>query len=133
MTYNTVIYGRLLADTVPGVIGDEKEYGRIESIFNGLIDKGEETLSPEESRLFELLAKLLEEFEADALEPLSDVSPADALRFLMDQNDLKQADLEDVFGTQSAVSRAISGSRSISKIQAKRLAQRFKVSAELFI
>ncbi len=133
MTYNTMIYGKLLAETVPGVIGDEKEYDRIESIFNGLIDKGEENLSPEESRLFELLAKLLEEFEADGLEPLPDVSTADALRFLMDQNDLKQTDPEDVFGTQSAVSRELNGSRSISKTRAKRLAQRFKVSAELFI
>jgi HTH-type transcriptional regulator/antitoxin HigA len=131
--YSAKKYGKLLGDVLPGVISDQDEYDRIESVFNGLMDKGEDNLSPEEGRLFVLLAKLLEEYETTTLPQLKPISPADALRFVMEENDLKQADLEDVFGSQSAVSRALNGSRRISIDQAKGLARKFHVSAELFI
>jgi len=125
-------YADLLAKTVPAVIANDEEYDRMEAVFNGLIDKGEEYLSPEETRLFALLANLLEEYEERTLPALKTASPAEALRFLMEENELKQVDLEDVFGSQSAVSRALNGSRRIGIDRAKRLAKRFKVSAELF-
>jgi len=38
-----------------------------------------------------------------------------------------------VFGTRGRVSEALSGKRSISKEQAKKLASVFKVTADLFI
>ena len=63
MNFDPKVYGRLLSKTIPGVITDAAEYDRIESIFARLIDKGEENLSPEEARLFGLLANLLEEYE----------------------------------------------------------------------
>ena len=55
------------------------------------------------------------------------------LWFLMEQNDLKQADLYDVFGSQAIVSKVLSGKRAISKAQAKRLADRFHLSTDVFI
>lgn len=133
MTYNPKIYAKLLAQTLPGLISDEQEYARIEAIFNGLMDKGEENLSPEEARLFELLANLLESYERGTLPPLEEISPGDALRFLIQQNGLKQKELEDVFGSQSVVSKVLSGKRLISKAQAKGLAKRFSVAADIFI
>ena len=126
-------YGNLLAKTLPAVITNDKEYARLEGIFNDLIDKGEDNLSPEESRLFVLLAGLLENYEARTLPPLKGIKPEEALRFLVTTNQLRQSDLEDIFGTQSAVSRALKGTRRITIDQAKGLARRFKVSAELFI
>src|SRR5262245_62006508 len=133
--FSQKVYGKLLADTVPGVIADDKEYGRIESIFNGLMDKGEDKLSPEETRLFALLAKLLEEYEANADFDWDEkeTTPAEALHALMEYNDLKQADLVDIFGSQPAVSRALNGTRKIGIEQAKGLAARFKVSVGLFL
>lgn len=133
MTYNPKTYGKLLARTVPGIISDDEEYARIEAIFDDLIDKGEENLSPEEARLFELLANLLETYENRTLLPLAEVSPAEALKFLLQENGLRQADLEDVFGSQSVVSKVLNGKRLISKAQAKGLAKRFRVAADLFI
>ena len=111
----------------------DPEYERIEAVFNSLISKGEDQLTAEESRLFGLLANLLEDYERRTLEPLPDVEPSDALRFLMDENDLKQNDLSDVFGSQAVVSKVLNGKRTISKAQAKRLAARFRVSTDLFI
>jgi plasmid maintenance system antidote protein VapI len=51
----------------------------------------------------------------------------------MEENDLSQADLLDVFGSRSRVSEAVSGKRAISKEQAKRLGDRFRVSPAAFI
>ena len=133
MNINFQTYGKLLASTVPGVINDDAEYARVENIFNGLIDKGEGRLSPEEDRLFDLLANLMESYENRTLEPLGDISPAESLRFLMEENDLKQTDLEDVFGSQAIVSKVLNGKREISKAQAHRLADRFHISIEAFI
>lgn len=131
--YSARKYGKLLADALPGVIANDEEYSRTEAIFNGLMDKGEERLSHEESRLFALLANLLENYESRTLPPMGGVSPADTLRFLMEQNDLKQTDLEDVFGSQAVVSKVLNEKRSISKTQAKRLAERFHLSTDAFI
>lgn len=133
MGYDEKIYGQLLADTVPGVIVSTEEYQRIESIFNRLISKGEDELSPEETRLFALLANLLEEYEQRILPNLEKNSPAEILRYLINENGLKQAELTDVFGSQAVVSKVLSGNRTISKAQAKRLAVRFKMRADAFI
>jgi HTH-type transcriptional regulator / antitoxin HigA len=126
-------YGRLLADTLPKVVTDDQEYARLEEVANRLLNKGEDNLAPEEDQLLGLLTNLLEEYEARTLPRLRKVSPAESLRFLMEENRLTQMDLADIFGSQSAVSRALGGSRRIGIEHAKKLARRFRVSAELFI
>jgi HTH-type transcriptional regulator/antitoxin HigA len=131
--YSAKKYGRLLVDALPGVIMNDEDYNRTEAIFSRLMDKGEKRLSPEESKLFALLAKLLEDYEAQVLPPLERTSPAETLSFLMEQNDLRQEDLADIFGSQGGVSKIMTGKREISKAQAKRLAERFKVSTDAFI
>lgn len=133
MTYNPQIYGTLLTDALPGIIDSEKEYERLEAIFNNLINKSEENLTPEETRLFALLANLLEDYERRTLPELPETSALETLRFLMDENDLKQKDIVDIFGSQGLTSEVLNGNRAISKTAARRLAERFKVSAALFI
>ena len=131
MTFNKKLYGVLLTDTLPGVIDSAAEYNRVESIFENLLDK--ENRSPEEDKLFDLLANLLEEYERRTLSPLEKSSPLEVLKFLMRQNDLAQKDLNEFFGSKGTVSEVLSGKRSISKAQAKKLAERFCVSTDLFI
>ena len=133
MAYNPKIYGSLLADTLPGIIESDKEYARVESVFNTLISKGEANLSPEETRLFGLLANLLEEYESRPLEPLPDLKPLELLAYLMEVNGLRQTDMTDVFGTQSVVSEVLAGKREITKRQAKALAEKFAMRVEAFI
>ena len=114
-------------------IKDDKKYDRVEEIFNDLMKKGEGNLSPEEDRLFDLLADLMESYEAHTLPKFPQTTPTNALRFLMEQNDLKQTDMVDIFGNQGNVSKVLHGRRGITIDQAKGLAQRFKVSPLLFI
>jgi HTH-type transcriptional regulator/antitoxin HigA len=50
----------------------------------------------------------------------------------MEQHDLKQKDLVDIFGTASIVSEILSGKGELNKDHIKRLSRRFQVSPELF-
>ncbi len=59
-SYNKKIYGQLLVNVLPSSIDSDEEYNRVESIFNNLWNK--KKLSPEEERLFHLLADLLEDY-----------------------------------------------------------------------
>lgn len=131
MTFNNKKYGALLVSTLPRVIDSDEEYNRVEAIFNALIDK--ENRSPEEDKLFDLLANLLEDYEKRTLPALEKSTPLETIRFLMAENNLKQRDLVDIFSSQGIVSEVLRGKREINKRHAKLLAERFKVSAELFI
>lgn len=130
MTYNPKKYSALLSDALPGVIDSPDEYNRVEKFFNDLF---KENRSPEEDKLFKLLANLLEDYERRALPPIEKSSPQATLKFLMEENDLRQSDLADVFGTQSVVSEVLKGKREITKNQAKALAQKFSLRLEAFI
>lgn len=132
MAFNAKIYGKLLAETLPGVIDSKEEYLRIENLFNDLIDKDEDNFSPEELRLFNLLANLMENYEQTALPPLESSPPLETLKFLMSENKLKQKDMVSIFGSQGVASEVLSGKRGISKKHAKLLAETFNVSTELF-
>jgi HTH-type transcriptional regulator/antitoxin HigA len=130
MTYNLKKYSALLSATLPSVIDSLDEYNRIEEIFNNLF-KGNR--SPEEDKLFNLLANLLEDYEKRTLPQLEKSSPLETLKFLMNENALRQSDLADIFGTQSVVSEVLRGRREITKKQAKALAERFSLRVEAFI
>ena len=133
-TINKSKYAELLADTLPSVIETEEENERALEIVNRLMDKGEGNLSPEEDKLFALLVRLIEDFEEKAYPEIGKSStPHGMLLFLMEQRDLKQKDLIDVFGSKGITSEVVNGQRSISKNHARKLAEKFKVSAELFI
>ena len=124
-------YGRLLAQTAPVVIRNETECRRIEGEMSKLLQKGDK-LTPEEERLLDLLSALVERYENET-EDFPASPPRRVLRFLMEQNDLRQVDLVKIFGSSGRVSEAVNGNRGISKAQAKALGEFFKVSPELFV
>ena len=125
-------YGRLLAKAAPTVIRSEEENDRMLGIVESLMAKGEDNLSPEEDALLELLVDLIHDFEAKAY-PIPKSAPYEAVEFLLEQRDLKPSDLWPVIGSKSRVSEILAGKRSISKEQAKRLAEFFHVRTDLFI
>ncbi len=127
-------YGMLLAETLPGIIETEEENVRAVEIVQRLMKKGEGNLSPEETSLFRLLVRLIEDFEEKTYPEVGRSStPRDVLAFLMEQQGLKQKDLVDIFSSSGTISQVLNGAREISKSQAKALAAKFRVSAELFI
>jgi len=86
----------------------------------------------EEEVLAELLAKLIEAHDEEHY-PAPEIRPHEMVRHLMEQRGLRQADLIPVIASRAQVSDMVNGRRGISRAQAKKLAQFFHVSAELFI
>lgn len=131
--YDPTAYGKLLIQTQPGVIETEDENENALAIVERLMEKGENNLSPEEDRLVRLLVRLIEDFEDEAY-PMGNVAePLDTVKSLIFEHNLKQADLIDVFGSQSVTSEVLSGKRRINLDHAKRLAIRFNLPVGLFV
>jgi HTH-type transcriptional regulator / antitoxin HigA len=60
-------------------------------------------------------------------------NPRSILLHLMEEHDLKQADLVGVIGSRGVVSEVVNGKREISKAQVAALARLFHVDVGLFI
>jgi HTH-type transcriptional regulator / antitoxin HigA len=128
---NESVYRKLVAWALPQVIETEAECQRIIEELERLDTRGR-PLSPEEERLAELLTLLVRQYE-EFRYSLGHAEPIEALRFLMEQRELRQRDLIPVLGPSSVVSDVLSGKRSISKAQARKLAEFFHVGVGLFI
>ena len=126
-------YGRLLAKAAPRVIATEEENGRAIAIVESLVQKGERSMTPEEDALLDLLTNLIRDYEAMAYPRREESSPHEMVAFLLEQRGLAPKDLWPVIGSKGRVSEILAGRRSISKEQAKKLAEFFQVRADLFI
>jgi Predicted transcription regulator containing HTH domain len=124
-------YQKLLDRALPVVIQTEEEYDRLLAAAGELTEKPEDELTEEEGRLLELLSMLVEEYE-DRVHPLPKTKPHKMLAYLLEEKGMKPSDLWSVL-PKSRVSEILSGKRSISKAQVKKLAEFFRVPADLFI
>jgi HTH-type transcriptional regulator/antitoxin HigA len=89
-------------------------------------------LTLEEKELAELLTILIDDYEQHRY-PIPKANPQQVLKHLMEARNLTQKDLWKIFASKGITSEVVPGKRSISKAQAKKLAQFFHLSAELFI
>lgn len=131
--YDPKAYNKLLISVSPGAIESEDDYERILSLIDQLMRKDEDALSPEEDRLLRLLAVLVEDYESQHYPMDAPANPSVALRELMREHELKQADMVEIFGSQGTVSQVLNGKREISKAQARKLSQRFRLPIDVFI
>jgi HTH-type transcriptional regulator / antitoxin HigA len=125
-------YARLLTRTLPATIETEDEYERLLAEVEQLMKKGESHLTPEEEKILDLLVTLIEQYEEKHY-PIDPVSPHEMLHHLMEARELTHKDVWHLFGSRGNASEVLNGKRSISKAQAKRLAEFFHVSVALFI
>lgn len=125
-------YGDLLRRFAPKVIETAEENRLALRILERLMSIGDGRRSAEENALLSLLAALVDQFERKAY-PTGATEPREVLRDLMEHNGLKAAELAEIMGGRSRVSDVLTGKRAISKEQAKRLGERFKLSPAVFI
>ena len=92
-----------------------------------------ENLSKEEHGYFLVLSDLIESYEKKQGRLGAKTTPVEALRYLMEENGLSQVDLVPIVGQKSHLSAFLNGKRGLSKVNAIKLAQRFKVSPMLFL
>jgi HTH-type transcriptional regulator/antitoxin HigA len=124
------VYAKLLAKSLPRPIRSETERARFAETLLALDDRAD--LSPEEEALAEVLTLLIEDYEEKNY-PLPQVSPNESLKALMEERGLKHKDIWPVLGNKGAATEVLSGRRSISKTQARRLAEFFRVPIDLFV
>ncbi len=137
LSINPESYGALLNKYLPMPITSEDDNERALETVQTLM--AIESRSPEEDSLLELLVQLIEHFEEEHYS-FEDVAaqgtlanPRSILLHLMEEHDLKQADLVGIIGSRGVVSEVVNGKREISKAQASALSQLFHVDLGLFI
>lgn len=123
-------YALLLAEFQPKAIATEEENQRALEAVERLM--GSKDRTPEQNALLDLLVILIEKFEQKRYQ-LQGATPQSILQHLMEARGIKQEDLVGVIGSRGVVSEVVHCKRSISKAQAKALADFFHVSPELFI
>ncbi len=128
----TATYEELLIETIPQAIQTEAQYHRIARRFGDLVGKGR-ARSAQETKLLRLLALVVEDYDRRHALPPDDSTPAEKLRFLLQHSGKTVMDLRPVFGQRSHVHEALTGKRSISAPQARKLGQLFGVNPGLFL
>ena len=126
-------YGRLLGKAAPRIIRTADEHERALGIVDSLMEKGERNMTAEEGELLDLLTRLIGDYEATAYAPREKSTPHKMVAFLLEQRGLTAKDLWPVIGSKGRVSEILAGKRSISKEQAKKLAEFFHVGVDLFL
>jgi HTH-type transcriptional regulator/antitoxin HigA len=121
----------LLSGTLPRIIDSDAELRRVVRSLEPLLDKGDRRTHEEEA-LCRLLLRLVDDYQQSHRE-IPRLSPNQALEALLEARSLRQADLLPIFGSRSRISDAVNGKREISKAQARKLAEFFAVSPDLFI
>ena len=124
-------YAELLSGTLPRIIENDAELERVAHSVEPLLDKGERRTREEEA-LCRLPLRLIEDYQ-QSHRAIPQLTPKGALAALLEARNLHQVDLLPIFGSRSRISDAVNGKREISKAQARKLAEFFSVSPELFI
>lgn len=137
LTLNKENYFKLLEETqiIPKIIETEEEYEKYLVVTENLIAKKNQR-SLEETILFRLLVKLIEDYEEKSysLEDWSQLLPYEILQHLLKSSRITQADLQEVINCDNeSINNIINGKLVISLEQAKNLGRYFKVSPSLFL
>lgn len=123
-------YAKLLSKALPQVIHNDRQLEHFTELLLELDDLGRPT--PEEAELAELLATLIEKYEAEKF-PLRRATPVELMQFLLEQQGISAKDLIPVLGSKGTVSDILSGKRNIGVSTAAKLGEFFHVAPELFI
>ncbi|MBC8459186.1 MAG: helix-turn-helix domain-containing protein [Deltaproteobacteria bacterium] len=110
------------------VIKNNKEY---EMALKSMEDIFDETESPL-AEYAETLTILIEHYEEEHF-PVKNAQGVDIVKFLMEQNGLKQKDLVGVLGGKSTVSEILNGKRPINLNHIRILADKFHVKPATFV
>lgn len=119
------------AKTDIGPIRDEEHYQRMIDQLDALLEVTGNDESHPVMGLVDIVGDLIEDYESEH-NPLPAVAGIDALKFLMEQHDLKQSDLLEI-GSQGVVSEILAGKRALNIRQVQALSKRFSVSADTFL
>ena len=109
---------------------NEKDYNKLVSLLDVLIDEVGDNESHPLASLMETIGTLIETYEAHNIPEIKG-NPIDTLKALMEEHGLIQSDLSEI-GSQGVVSEILTGKRQLNIRQIKILSKRFDVSPAVF-
>jgi HTH-type transcriptional regulator/antitoxin HigA len=115
-----------------GTVDSARHYRGLANLMNKLVDEIGDRETHPLMGLLDIVTLFVRDYEERTVE-IPDAEPAAVLRFLMEHRGLRQADVAEIFGSQSNVSEVLNGKREINARQARALADRFGVSPASFI
>lgn len=110
------------------MIKNEKNYKEALKSMETVFDATEGHLA----EYAETLAILIEHYETERF-PIKESSGIDVVRFLMEQNGLKQKNLIGILGGKSSVSEILHGKRLLNLRHIRALSEKFNVNPATFI
>jgi HTH-type transcriptional regulator/antitoxin HigA len=116
----------------PQAIHDDIGYRNTQEIIDRLTSLPK--LTAGQAEYLETLTILFEAYENEHERiETSHLSPLDMLRFLLESNGMSGSDLGRLLGNRELGPKILNGSRQLSKAHIRRLSERFKVDAGLFL
>ena len=124
-------YSGLVALHLPRPIHDKVAYDNAVEVIHALAGH---KLNHDQNDYLAIMAKLVEDYESEHVAEPKPVNGIEALKFLLDENDLTADDLGDIIGVNRSIAyRILKGVRNLTVDHVKKLAARFAVSADLFL
>jgi HTH-type transcriptional regulator/antitoxin HigA len=113
------------------LIKTKKEYTaalqRIDTLFEEGVKKG-----TSKGNELELLLLLIEKYEEEHT-PVDPPDPVEAIKFRMEQMNLKPKDLESILGNKSLVSKILNRKRNLSLSMIRAINEKLKIPTDILI
>lgn len=115
-------------------IKSERQYEAAVAFLQPLAVRDAESFDQGEQAYLEALTQFVEDYEQRHYRiEAGNLGAVEALKYRMQVNDMKPADLGRLLGSRSVASQILSGKRGLSKSHIVALAERFKVEPGLFL
>lgn len=127
---NTIKHWKCIANDIHEPLNND-DYEKLSSYLDYLLDIVGDDENHELIGLVDVISHMISMYDEQHNYQVKNVSGIKALKFLMEQHELNQADLPEI-GSQGVVSEILNGKRKLNLKQIKNLSKRFHVSAETF-
>ncbi|HEX4046020.1 MAG TPA: helix-turn-helix domain-containing protein [Gammaproteobacteria bacterium] len=128
---NTIKHWKCIANDIREPLNNN-DYEKLSTLLDRLLEIVGDDENHELIGLVDVISHMISLYDEKHNYQIKAVSGIKALKFLMEQHELTQADLPEV-GSQGVVSEILNGKRDLNLKQIKKLSKRFHVSAETFI
>jgi HTH-type transcriptional regulator/antitoxin HigA len=109
----------------------ETEYEQLVELLDEITDIVRDNEFHPLAKMMDVIGVLIEDYEEEHF-PELEGEPILVLKYLMEQYDLKQADMTEL-GSQGVVSEILNGKRDLNLRQVKALSERFNLPVSVFI
>lgn len=124
-------YAGLCEMLSPRIIHDKAEFDNMVEITDAMAGH---KMTTDQEEYFDLLCRLIEDYEKEQGLPAPKASGLDALRHLLEAHDMNGTDLAQLLGVHRTLGgMTLRAERMLTLAHVRKLAKRFSVSADLFL